>query len=166
MQMKTKKEHHLKWLHIPDHSYRMLITGGSGSGKTNALLNLINNQPDTVKIYLYTKDPYEAKYQFLINKRENTGLKHLNDSKTFLEYSNDMQDVYKNIDEYNVDKECKILRVLDDAITDMIKKKKLNSIITEFFIRSRKLNFFLVFITQSCFKVPKNIRLNSNHFLS
>ena len=144
----------------------MLITGSSGSGKTNALLNLINNQPDIVKIYLYTKDPYKAKYQFLINKRENTELKHLNGSKTFLEYSNDMQDVYKNINEYNVDKECKILRVLDDAIADMINKKKLNSIITELFIRSRKLNFFLVFITQSCFKVPKDVRLNSNHFLS
>ena len=115
---------------------------------------------------MYAKDPYESKYQFLINKRESTGLKHFNNPKAFIEYSNDMQDVYKNIDEYNVDKECKILRVLDDAITDMIKKKKLNSIITEFFIRSRKLNFFLVFITQSCFKVPKNIRLNSNHFLS
>ena len=72
----------------------------SGSGKTNALLNLINNQPDIDKIYLYSKDPYEAKYQFLIKKkkRESTGLKHFNDPKTFIEYSNDMNDVYKNID--------------------------------------------------------------------
>ena len=115
---------------------------------------------------MQAKDPYEAKYQFLINKRESAGLKHFNDAKAFIGYSNDMQDIYKNIDEYNVDKECKILRVLDDAIADMINKKKLNSIITELFIRSRKLNFFLVFITQSCFKVPKNVRLNSNQFLS
>ena len=76
--------------------------------KTNALLNLINNQPDIDKIYLYAIDPFEAKYQFLINTRESTGLKHFNDPKAFIEYSNDMQDVYKNVDEYNVAKECKI----------------------------------------------------------
>ena len=64
----------------------------------NALLNLINNQPDIDKIYLYSKDPYEAKYQFLIKKRESKGLKHFNDPKTFVEYSNDMNDVYKKID--------------------------------------------------------------------
>ena len=65
-----KTEHNLKWPYISDYPYRILIIGGSGSGKTNALLNLINNQPDIDKIYLYAKDPYEAKYQFLINKRE------------------------------------------------------------------------------------------------
>ena len=90
-------------------------------------MNLINNQPDIDKIYLYAKDPYEGKYQLLINKREITGLNHSNDLKTFTEYSNDMKDVYKNIDEYNADKECKILIVFDDVITDMINKKKLNS---------------------------------------
>ena len=63
--------------------------------KTNALLHLINNQPDIDKIYLYGKDPYEAKYQYLINKRESTELKHFNDPKAFIEYSNHMQDVYK-----------------------------------------------------------------------
>ena len=100
------------WSYIPDHPYRILITGGSGSGKTNALLSLINNQPDIDKIYLYAKDPYEAKYQFLINKRESIGLKHFNDPKAFIDYSNDMHDVYKNIDEYNPNKENKILIVL------------------------------------------------------
>ena len=113
---------------------------------------------------MYAKDPYEAKYQFLINKRESTGLKHFNDPKAFIEYSNDMQDVYKNIDEYNVDKENKILIVFDDMIADMINNKKLNSIVTELFIRGRKLNISLVFITQSYFKVPKDVRLNSTHF--
>ena len=98
-------------------------------------MNLINNQPDIDKIYLYAKDPYEAKYQFLINKRESTGLKHFNDPKAFIEYSNDMQDVYKNIDEYNVDKERKILIVFDDMIDDMIHNKKLNSMVTKLFIR-------------------------------
>ena len=66
--------HNQKWSYIPDHPYRILIISTSGSGKANALLNLINNQPDIDKIYLYAKDPYEAKYQFLVNKRESTGL--------------------------------------------------------------------------------------------
>ena len=65
---KNKLEHDSKWPYIPDHPYRILIAGGSGSGKTNVLLNLINNQPDIDKIYLYAKDPYEAKYQYLIDK--------------------------------------------------------------------------------------------------
>ena len=94
----NKRKHNLNWPYIPDHSYRILIIGGSGSGKTNALLNLINNQPDIDKIYLYAKDPDEDKHQFLI------GLKHFNDLKAFIEYSNDMHDVYKNSDHYNPDK--------------------------------------------------------------
>ena len=85
-------------------------------------MSLINNQEDIDKIYLYAKDLCEAKYQFLINKRESTGLKHFNDPKAFIEYSNDMQDVYKNIDEYYTDKERKILIVFDN----MINNKKLN----------------------------------------
>ena len=101
---------------------------------------------------------------FLINKRESTGLNHFNDPKAFIEYSNDMQDVYKDIDEYNTDKERKILIVFDDMIADMIDNKKLNSIVTDLFIRGRKLNISLVFITQSYFKVPKDVRLNSTHF--
>ena len=113
---------------------------------------------------MYAKDLYETKYQFLIDKRESTRLKHFNDPKAFIEYSNDMQDVYKNIDEYNTDKERKILIVFDDMIADMINNKKLNSIVTELFIRGRKLNISLVFITQSYFKVPKDVRLNSTHF--
>ena len=127
----NKTEHNSNWLYISDHPYRMLIIGGSGSGKINALLNLINNRPDVDKIYLYAKDPYEAKFQFLINKREGTGLKHFNDSKAFIEYSNDMYDVYKNIDEYNIDKERKILIVFDDIIAGMTSNKRLNSIVTE-----------------------------------
>ena len=157
-------KHNPNWPYIPDHPYRILIIGGSGSGKTNALLNLINNQPDIDKIYLYAKDPYEDKYQFLIKKRENIGLKHFNDPKAFIEYSNDMHDVYKNIDHYNPDKENKILIVFDDMIADMINNKKLNSVVTELFIRGRKLNISLVFITQSYFKVPKDVRLNTSHF--
>ena len=87
------KEHNPNWPEIPDHPYRILIIGGSASGKTNALLNLINHEPDIDKIYLYAKDPYEAKYQLLINKRGSTGLKCLNDSKAFIEYSNYLDDI-------------------------------------------------------------------------
>ena len=152
----NKTQHNSKGPCISDHPCRILTIGGSGSGKTNILLNLINNQPDIDKIYLYAKYLYEAKYQFLINKWESIGLKHFNDPKTFIKYSNDMQDVYKNIDEYNIDKERKILIVFDDMIADMINNKKL-SIVTELFIRGRKLNISLVFITQSYFKVPKDV---------
>ena len=104
----NKRKYNLNWPYFPDHPYRILIIRGSGSGKTNTLLNLINNQPDIDKIYLYTKDPYEDKYQFLIKKTENIGLKHFNEPKGFIEYSNDIHDVYKNVDHYNPDKENKI----------------------------------------------------------
>ena len=126
-------------------------------------MNLINNQPDIDKIYLYVKDPYEAKYQFLINKRKSTGLKHFNDPKAFIEHSNDMQDVYKNIEQYNIGKKRKILIAFDDMIADVVNNKKLNPVVTGLFIRGRKLNISIVFITQSYFKVSKDVRLNSMH---
>ena len=145
-------------------TYRILIIGSPGSGKINLFLTLINKQPDIDKIYLYAKDPYEAKNHFLINKRKSIGLKHYNDPKAFIEYSNNMKDAYKNINEYNTDKELKILIVFDDMIADMINNKKLSSIVTELFIRGRKLKMSLVFITQSYFKIPKDVRLNTTHF--
>ena len=82
----NKINHNHNWPYIPDYPYRILIIEGSGSGKTNALLNLINNQPDIDKMYLYAKDLQEPKYQFLINKKESTGLKHFNDPKAFIKY--------------------------------------------------------------------------------
>ena len=133
----NKTKHDKNWPYIQDHPYRILILGGSRSGKTNLLLNLIENKPDFDKIYLYTKDPYESKYQFLINKREGVGLNQFNDPKTFIEYSNDMHDVDRNNNEYNPYKENKILIVFDDMIADMIHNKKLNSIVAELFIRGR-----------------------------
>ena len=160
----NKTEHNPKWPYIPDHLYIILIVSGSGSGKTNALLNLINNQPDIDKIYLYAKNPYETKYQYLINKREKVGLDHFNDPAVFMDYSNDMQDVYKNIEDYNPDKKRKVLIVFDDEVADMINNTKLSPIVTELFIRGRELNISIVFITQSYFKVPKDVRLNSTHF--
>ena len=121
----NKTNYNKNWSYIPNHPYRILIIGGSGSGKTNALLNLIENQPDIDKIYLYAKDdPYECKYQYLINKRECVGINHFKDLKALIEYSNDTHDVYKNINYYNPDKENKILVVFDDVIADMIQNNK------------------------------------------
>ena len=138
-----------------DHPYRILIAGGSGLGKTNALLNLINNQPDIDKIYLYAKDPYEAKYQYLINKPEKVGLDHFKDPRVFIEYSNDMQDVYENIEDYNPGKKRKILIVFDDTIADMINNKKLNPVVTELFIRGRKLNVSMSLLLSHILKCQK-----------
>ena len=111
------------------------------------LFNLINQLLDIDKIYLYAKDPYEAKYQFLINKRESTGFKPFNDYKAFIEYSNNMVDTYKNIEHYNPNKKQKILIVFDNMIDDMLNNKNHNTIVAEFFITGRKLNIALVFIT-------------------
>ena len=80
----NKKEHNFNWPYIPDHKFRILIIGSSGTRKTNALLNLINNQQDIDKIYLYVKDLYEDKYQYLINKREHVGINLFNDPKAFI----------------------------------------------------------------------------------
>ena len=121
---------------------------------------IIEFNKQSAKIYLYAKDPYEKKNQYLINKREKVGLNHFNDPKAFMEYSNDMQDVYKNIEDYNPIRKRKILIVFDD----MINNNKLNPIVMELFIRGRKLNISIVFITQSYFKVPKDVRLHSTHF--
>ena len=104
------------------------------------------------------------KHQYLINKTEGVGINHFKDRKAFIEYSNDMRNVYKNINHYNPNKKNKILIVFDDMIADLIQNRKLNSIVTELFIRGRKLNISLVFITQSYFKVPKDVRLNTSHF--
>ena len=120
------------------------MTAGSRSGKTNTLINLISYQLDLGKIYSCAKDSDEAKYQLLIN-------------------SNDMDDIYYNIKEYNENKERKILIVFDDSIADRQSNKKVTPILTELFIRGRKINISLAFITQSYFAIAKNIRLNSTH---
>ena len=90
----NKIKHNPDQPYIPDHPYRILVIGGSGSGKPNVLLNLINKQEDIDEIYFYVKDPYEAKYQLLINKRENVGMDHFKDPKAFYEYSNDFLQKY------------------------------------------------------------------------
>ena len=123
---KNKTEHNENCPYIPDKPFRILIIGGSRFGKSNVLLNLIENQPDINKIYLYAKALYEAKYKYVINKREGVGIDHFNDPKAFIEYSNDMRNVYKNIKYCNPDPENKILIVFGDMIADMIHNKKLN----------------------------------------
>ena len=154
-----------KWPYIPDHPYRIFIIGGSGSGQTNTLLNLINEQRDIDKIYLYAKDLSESKYEYLIKNRENAGIKHVNDPKAFIECSNTMNDIYENIDDYNPNRRRKILIIFDNMIADIMTNKEFQSIIKELFIRCRKLDISFVFITQSYFSVPKDVRLNSTHHL-
>ena len=129
------------------------------------MLNLINEQKDIDKIYLYAKDLSEPKYEYLIKDRENAGILHLNHSKTFIECSNTMNDIYKNIDNYNLNKKRKILIVFDDMIADIMTNKKFQSIIKDLFIRCRKQTISLVFITKSYFSVPKDVRLNLTHYL-
>ena len=100
-----------------------MIIGGSRSGKTNALLNLIKEQNDTDKIYVYAKDLSKPKYEFLIEKREDIGTNHFNDPNAFTEFSNRMDDVDQNIDDYNPSRKRKILIVFDDVIADIMTNK-------------------------------------------
>ena len=132
----------------------------SRSSITNVLLNLIKEQvSDNLidKIYLYTKDLNEPKYQFLIKKREDIGIKHLNDSKSFIGYTKCMDDVYDNIDDYNPVGNRKISIVFDHMIADIMANKKFPTTIKEIFIRCRKSNISLVFITQSYFLFQKKL---------
>ena len=142
----NNKEHNGKWPFIPDHLYRILTIGCSGSGKTNALLNLIKEEDDIDKIYLYGKDLGELKYEFLIKKCKNAEAKHFSDPNAFIECSNTMDDIYQNIDDYNPSRKRKILVVFDDMIADIMTNKKFQAIIKELFIRCRKVNISLVFL--------------------
>ena len=160
----NNKKHNEKWPYIPDHLYRIIIIGGSGSGKRNALINLINEQNGIDKIYLYPRDLSEPKYENLIKKREDAGIKHLNNPNTFIECSNTMDDVYENINDYNLIRKRKTIIVFDDMIADIMGNKRFQAIIKELFIRYRKLNISLVFITQSYLSVPKDVRLNTTHY--
>ena len=143
----------------------MLIIGPSGSGKTNTLLHLTDKFHPIDKIYLYAKDTDEEKYQYLINKREQVEIKNLNDPYAFIEYPNDMNDVLEDINNYNKNRDKKVLIIFDDMIADIMRSEKFKAIVKELFIRCRKLNISIVLITQSYFKTPKDTRLNSTHYI-
>ena len=123
------KEHNEKWPYIPDSLYRILIIGGFRSGKTNALINLINEEDDIDKIYLHAKDLSEPKHEILIQNREGVVIKHFNDPNAFIECSNTMDDVYGNINDYNPGIKRKILVVFDGVIADIMINKKFRAII-------------------------------------
>ena len=148
--LKEETKEHSNWSQIPD-PYIILRIRGSASGKKN----LLSQQPNIGKVYLYAKDPYEGKYQFLIHNKQSTWLKHFNDFKAFIEYCNNMDDIYKNIEEYSPNKKQKVLIVFNEMVSDMLSNRKLTQIGTELFIRGRKLNISLVSIKQSYLAVPK-----------
>ena len=128
--------------------------------KINSLISLTNEQDDIDKIYLYAKDLSEPQYEYLIKKRKNSVIKHFNDLNALIECSNTLDDVYKNIDDYKPSRKRKILIVFDDMVADVKSNKKLQFKIKELFIKFKRLNISLVFITQSYSTVPKDIRLN------
>ena len=126
---KNNKKHNEKWPYIPDHPYRILIIGGSVSGKPNVLFNLINEKIEIDKIYLYARDLSKPKYEYLIKKRKDEGTKYLNDLNAFIECSNTVDDVYENIHDYNSSRQRKILIAFDDMIADIMANKKFQAII-------------------------------------
>ena len=138
-----------------DWPFRMLIIGPSGSGKTNTLLHLIDKSHPIDKIYIYAKDADEKKYQYLINKREQAGIKNLNDPYVFIEYSNDMNDALEDINNYNENRDKKVFIIFDDMIADIMRSEKFKAIVKELFIRCRKLNISIAFITQSYLELLK-----------
>ena len=157
--------HNLNWPYISYHRHRILIIVGSGSGKTNVLLNLIKHQrPDIDKIYLYIKDPSKSKYPLLINELEKVGSENSKNPKAFINYSQTIDNVYENFEDFNPTKKSRVLIIIDDMIADMESNKKLSPIVTELFLRGRKFNISLAFMSLSYFKVPKTIRLNVTHY--
>ena len=150
--------HNPNWPYIPDHPYRILIISGSGSGKTNVILNLIKNQRLINDLSTY--------HQLLIYGREKAGIEILKYPEEFIDYLLTIDDVYENLEDYNPTKKRRMFRVFDNMITGMKSNKKLSPIVTELFLRGRELNISPVFISQSYFNLisPKAIRLNGTHY--
>ena len=163
MLQKKTKEHTSDWLQIPDHPYRILIISGPGSVKTNSLFILTNHQPDFEKVYSYAKDPFEVKYKFSDNKQESSVLKYFNYFKAFTEYSNDMDDIYKNVEEFNPNQKRKILFVFDVMIVDMLSYKKFNLVVPELCIRGYQ-NYFSYFYYAILFSCAKTFWTNFSYY--
>ena len=160
----VKTNQNQNWSYVHYHLYRILIIGGLGLGKSNALLNLIKNQgPYVDKSFLYFKDALESKYQLLINRKEKLWIKYENNPKAIIDHSliidlQTIDDIYENLEEYNPTKKRKVLIVFDDMIADM------EAIVTEFYMKGRKFKVSVVFISKFYFKVFKTIRLNASHY--
>ena len=143
-----------------------MIIRSSGSGKTKYLLNSIQKDNNIIdKTYFYAKYLEEPKYQLLINKREKAGTNFNNDPTAFIEYSNSMDDIFPQIEDYYRKRKRKILIVFDDMISHAMSDKKAQRVLKDLFIRCRKLNISLCFLTQSYFSVPKDVRLNCTHYI-
>ena len=125
----NNKKYNEKWPYIPDYPYRISTIGGSEWGKANTLLDLTNEQNDIDKIYSYARDLNEPKSKILIEKRQNAGIKHLNDPNAFIECSNTMDDVYENIYDYYSSRKRKIVIAFDDMIADIMTNKQFQAII-------------------------------------
>ena len=125
----------------------------------------MNNLHPIDKIYLYAKDIHEPKYEYLSNKRKQAGIRNLNDPPAVIEYSDDMNDLLDDINDYNKNRDKKELIVVDDMIADIEYIKNFQRIIKELFYRARKINVSIVFITQSYFRALKDARLNSTHYI-
>ena len=156
----TEKDHKKDW------PYRKLIIDPSGSEKSNYLLCLIQKDNNIIdKIYLYANDLEEPKYNLLIDKREKTGINFNNDPNAVIEYSNAMDDILSDIEDYNKKRKRKVSIIFDDMISHVISDKKARQILKDLFLRCRKLNISLCFLTQSYFSVPKDVRLNCTHYI-
>ena len=151
----NNKEHSKKWPYIRNNPCRILVIGGSWSRKSNELISLINVENDIEKIYLYARDLTEPKHECLIKKREDGGIKHVNNPNAFIESLNTTDGFFENIHDYNPSRGKKTLIVFDHMIPDIMTNKQFQTITKELFIRCRKLNISLVFITHSYFLFQK-----------
>ena len=143
-----------------------MIIGPSGSGKINYLLNLIQRDNNIIdKIYLYAKDIEEPKYKFLINKREQAGINFYNDHTAFIEYSNSVDDIFPQIEDFNKKRKTRVLIIFDDMISHVMSDIKAQQVLKDLFIRCRKINISPCFLTQSYFSVPNDVRLNCTHYI-
>ena len=157
----VKINHNPNWLYIPDHPFRTLIIGGSGSIKTNVLLNLIKK----LKKFIYmSKIHSNQSINYLLMEEKKQEFKNEKNSKVRIDYSQAVDDVYENLEDYNPMKNRKVLIVFDEMKADMESSKKSRLIVTELFLRGRKLDISLLFISQLYFKVPKTIRLKGTHY--